>query len=180
MRFNYQARTEQGEIHSGVIEASSREAALKILQKHGFYITFLEKIGKQSFFAKKIKFFNGVSQKDIVIFSRQLAIMLSSKVLPIEALRILVNQTTNADLREKIIKIAEEVEGGTLLSKAFSAYPDVFSSLYINMIKSGEASGKLSETLTYIADHLEKDYYLRSKIKGVMIYPIFVLFVLGC
>ncbi len=179
MKFNYQARTEQGEVHSGVVEASSKEAALKLLQKYGFYITFLEKAGKQSFLSKKIKFFDRISQKDIVVFSRQLAIMLNSKVPPVEALRILISQTNNANLREKILKIAEEVEGGTLLSKAFSSYPDVFSSLYVNMIKSGEASGKLSDTLTYIADHLEKDYYLRSKIKGVMIYPFFVLFVLA-
>ncbi len=178
MQFNYQARTKEGEAHSGVVEASSKEAALALLQKYGFYITYLEEGAKQPFFSRKIKLFDRVSKRDVVIFSRQLSIMLSSKVPPVESLRILVTQIKNRNLSEKILQIAEDVEGGTNLSKAFSVYPEIFSPLYINMIKSGEASGKLSDSLNYIADHLEKDYYLMSKIKGVMVYPAFILLVL--
>lgn len=161
----------------GVIEASNKEVAASLLQKQGFYLTFLEEVGEKPFYARKIKFFSKVSRKDIVIFSRQLSILFKSQVPLLEALRTLARQAKEP-FKEKIVKISEEIEGGSSLSNALSFYPEIFSSLYVNMIKSGEASGKLSEVLIYLADHSEKDYELNSKLKGAMIYPAFILGVL--
>ena len=155
MKFNYQARTQEGQIQTGAIEASSREAALSLLQKYGLYVTFLE-VTKVPFYAKKIEIFQRISNKDVVVFSRQLAIMFKSNVPVVEALQTLSEQTKNQNFKEKILKIAEKVEGGTPLSASLSSYPKIFSPFYTNIVKSGEASGKLSETLGYLADHSER------------------------
>ena len=144
MKFNYQARTKTGDIQSGVVEASSREAAFSVLKSHGLYVTILETIDLP-FYAHRLAIFERISKKDIVVFSRQLAIMFKSQVPVMETLRTIARQTKKSTFREKILKIAEEVEGGSRLSKAFSMYPKNFSTFYVNMVRSGEASGKLSE-----------------------------------
>ncbi|MBU0476415.1 type II secretion system F family protein, partial [Patescibacteria group bacterium] len=178
MKFNYQARTKDGQTQSGVVEASSREAALSILQRYGVYVTFLEEEDVSSFIlGRRIKIFERISRKDVVMFSRQLAIMSKSNVPLVEALSSLASQTKNQNFKEKIFAITEEIEGGVPLSQALARYPKIFSSFYVNMIKSGEASGKLSETLNYLADHSEREYEFYSKIIGALIYPAFVLLV---
>jgi len=90
-------------------------------------------------------------------------------------LQALVKQTPNQHFREILSEISGEVEGGTLLSRAFSKHPKVFSNFFVNMIKSGEVSGNLENTLNYLADYLEKQYYLTSRIRGALIYPAFIL-----
>lgn len=177
MKFNYQARTKTGDMQSGVIEASSREVASNLLQKYGLYITFLEELEPKAIYKRKIKFFERISGKDIVIFTRQLTIMFQTKVSLIEALKVLAVQIKNKDFKEKILKMSEEVEGGASFSAALSLFPKIFSPFYISMAKSGESSGKLSESLTVLADHLERDYDLSSKLKGAMVYPAFLIFV---
>lgn len=174
MKFNYQARTKKGEIQSGVVEASTKEAAYTVLKSHDLFVTALEEVALP-FYAKRLKFLEIISQKDLVLFSRQLAIMFKSNVPVVETFRTLAKQTRNSNFREKILRLAEEVEGGTSLSKALSLYPKLFSTFYVSMIKSGEASGRLSDIFLYLADHLERDYQFKGKIKGAMIYPIFVL-----
>jgi len=177
MKFNYQARTKDGRVQTGVVEASSREAGFNVLKKHNLYVTALEEISESPFYAKQLTFFSKANKKDIVMFSRQISIMFKSKVPVVESLRAIAKQTRKADFREKIIKIAEETEGGTSLSKAFGMYPKIFTPFYINMIKAGEASGRLSEVFLYLADYLEKQDNFTSKIKGAMIYPAFILVV---
>ena len=175
MKFNYQARTKTGEIQAGTVEAPSKEAALTLLHKYGLYVTLLEEIVPLPVYVRKIKIFERITRADLVLFSRQLSIMFASKVPLIEALGTLASQTKKTEFREKILKISEEVEGGTALSTALSHHPKIFSPLYISMVRSGEASGKLSEALSYLADHLEREYDLVSKIRGAMIYPAFIL-----
>lgn len=176
MRFNYQARTKTGEIQSGIVEASAKEGAFDILKARGVYVTALEEI-VTPIYAKKLKIFEKIKNKEIVAFSRQLAIMFKSRVPLIETFQTLAKQTKNTSLREKIFRISEEMEGGTSLSSALSLYPKIFSPFYINMVKSGEASGKLTDVFLYLADYLEKEYNFRSKIKGAMIYPAFIIVV---
>jgi len=162
---------------AGTIEASSKEAAINILQKHEFYITYLE-IAKPPVYAQQIKIFQKTSLKDIVLFSRQLSIMFSAKVSLIEALDTIAVQTKNLEFREKILDISKEVEGGSPFSKALSRHPQNFSPFYIAMVKSGESAGKLSESLNYLADHLEREYHLNSRIRGAMLYPAIVVLVI--
>ena len=176
MKFNYQARTKKGEIQAGVVEASSKEAAILLLQKYGLYITYLERT-EVPFYAREVEIFKRVSRRDIVLFSRQLSIMFASKVSLVEALSTIASQTKNLEFREIILDLSQEVEGGNAFSKALSRHPQIFSSFYISMVKSGEESGKLSESLAYLADHLEMEYYLISRIRGAMIYPSLVIMV---
>ena len=164
-------------MQSGVVEASSREAALLLLQRHNLFVTFLEKVAMRPFYVRKIKIFERISKKDIVNFSRQLALMFKSKIPLVQSLRSIAEQTKNPAFREKILAISQEVEGGTRFSQALSSHEKLFSNFYVSMVKSGEASGTLSESLTYLADHLEREYHLFSKIQGAMIYPALIVVV---
>jgi len=175
VKFEYQARTKTGEAQSGIVEAASQEAALVILQKYGVFITSLEEIKPLPIYAKKLRLFGGVSRKDQVYFSRQLSIMFKSRVPLVESLRTLIGQTANPNFQEKILKLAEAVEGGTSLSKALARFPEAFSPFYVAMVKSGETAGKLSEALEYLADHLEREHDFYSKVWGAMLYPIMVI-----
>jgi len=178
MKFEYQARTKTGEVQSGTVEAASQEAALVLLQKYGLFITALEEVKPSPLFAKKIRLFGGISKKDRVIFSRQLSIMFKSRVPLVEALRVLVGQTANSLFQEKILRMAESVEGGASLSKTCARFPDVFSPFYISMVKSGETAGKLSDALEYLADHLERESDFYSRVWGAMLYPVMVVLVM--
>ena len=176
MKFQYQARTKTGEVKIGTIEALNRNSAGEILKRKDLYVTFIEE-SKTPFYAFELKFLQGVRKKDIVIFSRQLAIMFKSKIPLVEILQTLSKQTRKPKLREVIFKINEEIEGGISLSKALATHPKVFSPFYINMVKSGEASGKLVDVFIYLADYMEKEQEFKSKIKGALIYPALIIFV---
>ena len=176
MKFYYRARTKEGRIQSGTIEAFSKKGALDVLEKYGFYVTFLKEAGRVTFFQQKI-FAKKPSIKDIVIFTRQLSVMLKSAIPPVESLRTQVAQAENSDFREAILKIAEMVETGSSLSQAFSSHPKIFNTFYVSCVKSGEASGKVADSLDYLAQHLESEYELQAKIKGAMLYPIMVIIV---
>ncbi len=180
MKFKYQARTKEGLVQVGTIEASSRQRAVALLQEQGVYITSLFVEEKRPFYTKELAFFGGAKRRELVNFTRQLSLMVKSGVSLVEGLRSIAIQTDKQIFREVVFKIADEVEGGIYFSDALSKFPKIFSSFYINMIKSGEASGKLSESLKYLADNLEKEYKLILKIKGGMTYPavIFIAFVL--
>lgn len=174
MKFNYQARTKEGQIQSGVVEASSKEAALNLLQNYRVYVTYLEPVETPAY-AKKIELFQGISGKDLVVFTRQLAIMCTSNVPLVEALHGLASQIKKTSLKEKIGEITIKVEGGSPLSQALATYPDVFSPFFVGMVKAGETSGKLSEVLEYLADHIERENDFYSKIIMAMVYPAFVI-----
>lgn len=176
MKFKYQARTKKGDIKTGVIEAASKESALDIIQKYGLFVTFLESAEKGATFSMRIDFFNKISQKKIVIFMRQLAIMLKAGVTPVESLNTLARQVKNPLFQEKILKISQEVESGMVLSKAFGLFPEIFPNSFVSVLKSGELSGELVQTLNYLAEYSERQYYIKSKIRGALIYPIFVVF----
>lgn len=176
MKFNYQARDQKGKTQSGVIEASSREAALQLLAGHNLFVTLLEAAEARPFFERNIQFFERVSLRDVMMFSRQLSVMFVSRVPLVEALQTLAAQTKSRFFKEKIFRLSEEVKGGTSFSQALAKHPNVFSVFYINMVKSGEASGTLSSVLEYLADHMEREYHLVSKIRSALVYPAFIVF----
>ena len=106
MQFNYQARTENGQVRTGLVEAASRENALLALQKYGLYVTYLAE-EKTPFYAKKMDIFHKTSMRDVVLFARQLAIMFKSEVSLVEALRSLAEQAASRDFREKILVLSQ-------------------------------------------------------------------------
>ena len=181
MKYFFNAKDSKGMTQKGTIEASSRDVVLDILASQGLFpISIEEETVAKGALNKKIVLFDSVSHKDVVMFTRQLSIMIDANVSPAEALDTLASQVNKENFKEKIYNIAKDVRGGSLLSKAFSKYPEVFSSFYINMIRSGEVSGDLPRILQRVAEHLESEYSIRSKTVGAMIYPavILVVFVL--
>ncbi|MFA5013123.1 MAG: type II secretion system F family protein [Candidatus Paceibacterota bacterium] len=178
MKYAYQAKDAEGKTISGMFEANSKDEVLDALSEKGLFpVSLEEKDKKGGLLDAKINlpFFKGVSQKEIVMFSRQLSIMIDSNVSPAEALDALANQTTNKKMKEKLVSIATDVRGGTLLSKAFSKFPEIFSTFYVNMVKSGEVSGDLPKILERTADHVESEYNIRMKTTGAMIYPAVII-----
>jgi len=178
MKYLYQARSKEGKLETGTVEASSKEAAALLLQKYNVFVTSIKEEAPLILRTESISFLNKVSKKDLAIFSRQLAVMMQSRVPIIRALKNLAVQIKNPSFKSKILKIAQLVEEGSPLSGAFAAFPEVFSVFYISLIKTGEASGRISESLYYLSDHLEREHDISSQIKGAMIYPIFVILVL--
>ena len=175
MKFKYQAKNKKGEMQSGTVEASNEEAAIKTLQLHKLVVISIISATEISALFRSIKFLQKVPAKDLVIFSRQLATLIEAKITLLEALQTLHKQTSNTFFREKIFEIANDIEGGRSFSFALSKHPKIFSEFYVNLIKAGEVSGNLQESLLYLAEHVEKQYDLESKIKGAMYYPAFIL-----
>lgn len=177
MKFVFQAKDQTGRTETGLIEAQTREEALDVLSKRDIYLLSLEEKSSAASFNKDVslKIFQRVSIKEVVIFSRELAIMIESNISPSDALDALAGQTRNKTFREKILKISSDIRGGTLMSKAFSKFPELFSVFYVNMLRSGEASGELPKILERVADHLESDYAMRQKTITAMIYPVMIM-----
>jgi type II secretory pathway component PulF len=183
MKYSYQAKDIEGNKKRGMVEARSKEDVLNFLNGANLFpleVVELGKDGSRNLMNKKIVLFSGISMKDVAIFSRQLAIMIDSNVPPAEAIDALGDQNRNVVFKEKIYKIAQDVREGTQLSKALGKYPKVFSVFYVNIVKSGEVSGNLPSILEKVADHLESEYEIRTKVMGAMTYPavILVIFIL--
>jgi len=178
MKYIYQARSREGKVETGTVEASSKEAAAILLQKYNIFVTSIKESAPFILRTENISFLNKVSEKDLAIFSRQLAVMMQSRVPVTQSLKSLAVQIKNPSFKSKVLKIAQLVEEGNSLSEAFGTFPEVFNIFYVSLIRTGEASGKISESLYYLSDHLERDHDIHSKISGALIYPIFVISVL--
>jgi len=178
MKYIYQARSKEGKIETGTVEASSKESAALLLQKYNIFVTSIKGQSPLILRTENISFLNKVSKKDLAIFSRQLAVMMQSRVPVTQSLKGLSIQIKNPSFKEKILKISQLVEEGNPLSLAFATFPEIFNVFYISLIKTGEASGKISESLYYLSEHMEREYEISSQIKSAMIYPIFVISVL--
>lgn len=172
--FRYKAENKNGKIKFGRIVALSEGDAVKRLNKKLFNVKKITDISN-SLEIKINEKLSPVRNKDLVVFSRQFAVMISAHITVTEALYTIIEQTENDHFRNIISKIAYDVDGGLLLSDALKQYGHVFSDFYCNLIKAGETSGKLDEILNYLADEMEKDYDMLKKFKGAMIYPVFIL-----
>jgi type IV pilus assembly protein PilC len=173
--FNYKARNPKGELQSGVVDAANAQAAADVLRTNNLVVVSLLEEGKEFSLTNRIKMFERVHPRDIVIFSRQLATMISATLPIVQALKILSQQQQNPLFRSVLAGVTSDVEGGARLSVALKQYPKVFSSFFISVIATGETSGKLEESLNYLADQMEKDYELNSRIKSALYYPSFIL-----
>ena len=174
MKFTYTARDQKGELKKGFVIAANSTKAEQLLANNGLIIINLA-VQKENFLNKIEGLFNRISYKDLVVFSRQLSTLVSARVPILQGLRILESQLGTSGLVVVIRDLIASIEGGQSLSLALSRHPDVFGNVYISLVRSGEAAGTVSESLSYLADQLEKDYELRSKIKSAVTYPAFVL-----
>lgn len=175
MLFFYQAKTKEGEEKKGAIEAPSPELALLALQRRDLIIISLTPSEeKKGVLLREFSFFGKIKHRDIVILSRQLAILFETKVPVITSFEILIKEASNKNLKKNLQEILEDIQGGLPISQAMRRHPEVFSDFYTNMIKVGEEAGKLDEIFAFLADYLERNYELASKAKNALIYPAFV------
>lgn len=172
--FRYSATNSKGRGSIGTTVAVSENDATLRLRKKDLDVRRLVDI-TDTFEGKLLRVIAPIKIKDLVVFTRQFSVMISSSVPVVESLIVLVDQTNNISLKNMISEIAFEVDSGAFLSDALARRPKVFSSFFVNIIRSGETSGKLDEVLSYLADEMEKAYDISAKIKGAMIYPIFVI-----
>ncbi|MBU0597666.1 type II secretion system F family protein [Patescibacteria group bacterium] len=172
--FSYKARNQGGDEISGAVMAPTENIAYGILRDKNLIIVSLKE-KKQIKFLKGVRITGGVRAKEIVVFSRQLSVMISSNVPIVRALKVLSHQTNNNYLKGIINDLADEVDGGAKLSQSMMKYPRVFSNFFVQMVRSAETTGRLDEILIYLADQFEKDYDLKAKARGAMIYPIFIV-----
>ena len=176
MKFIFKAKDQNGIVREGKIEAISKEAAVLVLQKNNLIPMNIFQEEKTSELLKGFqKIWEGISQKELVIFFRELSILIEAKVPIIPALKAIKEQTDNKFFQIVVSEMMQDIEDGMPLSESLGKHPDVFSPLMINMVKSGEVSGNLQKSILYIADNVEKNYQLTSKIKGALFYPAFVI-----
>ncbi|KKR21079.1 MAG: Tfp pilus biogenesis protein PilC [Parcubacteria group bacterium GW2011_GWE2_39_37] len=171
--FKYKALDSENRAIKGLVEAVNEEAAVEVLREKNFSVLFVKEENEGS--VKSPTILDRIKPKDIVIFSRQFSVLISANVAMVQSLKVLVEQTENMKLKLIVSELSDEVDSGTKLSDALAKYPKVFSNFFVSVVRSGETSGKLEEVLGYLADEMEKDYDMMSKIRGAMIYPIFVL-----
>ncbi|MBX6333929.1 type II secretion system F family protein [Candidatus Saccharibacteria bacterium] len=179
MKFNYKAKARDGRIINGSIETSNREAVVEFLEKQGAKPISIHEAGvtdqkggtvkKGGLFKPKVKL------RELVVFTRQLSTMVSAGVPLPRALSTLEQQTENKYFKAVIVAINRDVEAGIALADAFAKHPDVFSEVYVSMVRAGEAGGILDDILKRLAMQTEKDAAIRKKIKSAMTYPTVIL-----
>jgi type IV pilus assembly protein PilC len=173
--FSYTARTATNHTQTGTITAHDKLAALESLKQKGYRPLVVKPVSKGGFNANlNIPGFNGIKSKDIVIFTRQFATMISAGVPILRALNTLKDQTESPALKEVLNQVVSDVQGGVQLSDALAKHPKAFSEIYVNMVRAGEAGGILDQILNRLAQQVEKDTAIQGKFKGAMIYPAVV------
>lgn len=174
MLFKYKAVDPQGVNKEGEIDAPNRDMAISGLQRRGLVIISIkdEKESKSIF---EISFFEKVSNKDVVILSRQIATLFQAEVSALKSFTMLAGNTENKLLGKKLMAVSDDLQAGVSISGALAKHPDVFSNFYVNMVKVGEETGKLNETFLHLAEYLDRQYSLTSKTRNALIYPVFVV-----
>jgi type IV pilus assembly protein PilC len=166
--FLYTGRTRGGQTISGEMEAGNREAVVARLRSQQVIATTVRSkprdITIPGFAAR-------VTEKDIVVFTRQFATMIDAGLPLVQCLEILASQQENKTFKKTMTDIRQAVEGGSTFAAALKQHPKVFSSLYANMVEAGEAGGILDTILNRLAQYMEKAMALKKKVKSAMIYP---------
>src|SRR5438477_8868238 len=172
--WTWEGKTRTGEVKKGQMEAADEGAVQQRLRAMALQNV---KIRKKSQFSFKLPGIGGISQKDIVIFTRQFTTMIDAGLPLVQCLDILASQLDNLAFREVLTKVKTKVESGSTLADALSDHPKVFDTLYSQLVAAGEIGGILDTILNRLAAYIEKNEKLKSKVKGAMVYPSVVLIV---
>ncbi|MDF0668622.1 MAG: type II secretion system F family protein [Nitrospira sp.] len=171
--FAYVGRTKSGGVKKGELVAKSRDEAVDHLRKQSVVVTSLEERAAKEGFSLKLG--SGVSEKDLVVFTRQFGTMINAGLPLIQCLEILSTQSENAALRKSVGEIKVQVEGGSTFSDALRKHPKIFDDLYVNMVHAGEVGGLLDTILGRLSKHIEKAMKLKGQIKSAMVYPAAII-----
>lgn len=176
MLFKYKVINQSGVEEEGSIDAYNADIAISSLQRRGLVVSSIKNAEDVGILNKKIGLLERVSQKDVVILSRQMSTLFSSQVSALRIFRLLSSESENRPLRNVLTQVSDDIQGGSSISVALAKHPKVFSNFYVNMVKAGEESGKLDETFQFLADYLDRNYEVSSKVRNSLIYPAFVIF----
>lgn len=174
MLFKYKVVDEKGVNKEGSIDAPTKDVAISGLQRRGLIVLSIKEEGEQKSLLS-FHFFNKISMKDVVILSRQISTLFEAQVSALKAFSMLASNSENKLLQIKLNQITDDLQSGISISGALAKHDDVFSDFYVNMVRAGEESGKLSQIFSYLADYLDRQYSLTSKTRNALIYPAFVI-----
>ncbi len=173
--FAYVGRTRSGAVKKGELSAKTRDEAVDQLRKQSVVVTSLEEKKGGGFDLSKISLGSGLTDKDLVVFTRQFGTMINAGLPLVQCLEILSTQSENKVLRETIGEVKTQVEAGSTFSDALRRHPKVFDDLYVNLVHAGEVGGLLDTILTRLAKYIEKAMKLKGQIKSAMIYPAAIM-----
>lgn len=179
MKFNYTAIDKNGKKITGSMEGANAEAVTTFLKNRGIKPLAVK---SESNLVGKIPFVGGnkkVKLKELMIFTRQLSTMINAGVPLVRSLATLQQQTENPAFQKHIIAVTKDVESGMAFADALEKHPTVFTPIYVNMVRAGEAGGILDDILGKLAVQQEKDAHIRAKFKSAMTYPIILLSITG-
>jgi type IV pilus assembly protein PilC len=174
----YTAKSQDGKERSGRMEVASEHELAQHLRQEGYFLTSVvsETIQKESVMKKNLLgFLGGVSIVEKMIFARHLSAMIKAGLSLDRGLRVLAAQSKSQRFRQVLSEIEQKIRSGKNFSDSLSEYPNVFPELFINMVRVGEATGKLEEVLMNLSIQMGKDYELRSRVRGAMIYPAVII-----
>lgn len=169
--YQYIAKDITGHSITGVLDGASDAEVAEVLHKKDLIVVSIQPLKKKALKAKDKK----IKLDDLVIFSRQLATMIDAGIPLVQALGILGEQIENPSLKNVVIKVRQDIEAGMSFCDALAKHPAIFSELFINMTRAGEASGMLDEVLDRLASYLEKSAALNRKVKSSLVYPAVVI-----
>jgi type IV pilus assembly protein PilC len=180
MLFKYTSIDQSGATKEGTIDAANIDVAISSLQRRGHTITAIDPITETKKIAGGIlnyefSLFEHVSNKEVVMFSRQIATLFEAQVSALRVFRLLATETENPLMQRILTEVSDDIQGGSSISVALSRHPEVFSHFYVSMVKAGEESGRLNEVFLYLAEYLDRTYEVMSKARNAMIYPVFVI-----
>ena len=176
MLFKYEATNKNGQAQNGTIDAAGKDSAISALQRRGLIVIDVVPENKPGFLGlDTAPLFSRVKSRDVVILSRQISTLFEAKVSVVSTFRLLASESSNVVLQKKLTQVVDDIKSGVTISTALAKHPDVFTDFYVAMVRSGEESGKLAETFSYLANYLDRSYALVSRAKNALIYPLFII-----
>lgn len=175
MLFKYTVINQSGAEQQGTIETTNEDTAIATLQRGGYVITKIEPAEKTGGLFGDITLFEHVSNKEVVILSRQIATLFHAQVSALRVFRLLGSESSNPIIQRTLMQVAEDIQGGLSISKALAKHPQLFSSFYCNMVLAGEETGRLEQTFEHLATYLDRSYAVTSKARHALVYPAFII-----
>lgn len=176
MKFVFKAKNSQGKVREGMVESLNAESAATILERNNLVpISIVEEKQVPTIVKQVQKLWEGVKQKELMVFFQQLSTLIGAHVPVVSALRTIEEQVDNRYFKIVIKEMADDVEDGLQFSSAIEKHADVFSPLTVSMLRAGEVSGELQRAIDVVSQNIEKNYQLSAKIKGALYYPVFVI-----
>lgn len=175
MLYKYTYIDDSGVEQTATIDAINDDVAINSLQSRGVVLTSIAPADEKPFLEMDITLFERVSTRDLVILSRQISTLFEAKVSALRVFRLLGAEVANKTLKSALTEVAEDISGGSSISKAMEKHPKIFNDFYVNMVAAGEESGQLDKTFSYLADYMDRNYEITSKAKSALIYPAFVI-----